>query len=153
MISVALYQPDIPQNTGALMRTCACLDVSLHIILPCGFPFSDKTLKRTGMDYVDRVNLQTHASWDAFDAWRKQEEKRLILLTTKAEIAYTDFQFSKADILLLGRESAGVPGDVHKAADAAVTIPMKKGLRSLNVATAAAMVLGESLRQMRTGAP
>lgn len=150
---MALYQPDIPQNTGAMIRTCACLDVALHIILPCGFPFSDKALKRAGMDYIDKAALETHESWDAFESWRKKQHARLILLTTKAETGYTEFRFEENDILLFGQESAGVPDAVHKAADASLVIPIKEGLRSLNVATAAAMVLGESLRQTHTGAP
>ena len=152
MVSVALYQPDIPQNTGAMIRTCACLDVPLHVILPCGFPFSDKALKRAGMDYIEEANIQTHESWEAFEGWKTSENSRLILLTTKAEMNYTDFQFQDGDILLLGRESAGVPDNVHGACDVRLRVPIKDGLRSLNVATAAAMVLGESLRQTHAGA-
>lgn len=143
---LALYQPDIPQNAGALIRLGACLGVALDIIEPCGFLFSDRGLKRAGMDYLEGADVQRHASWEAFAAQRRG---RLVLLTTKASDSYTDFSFRADDILLLGRESAGVPDDVHAAADARLRVPMKAGLRSLNVALAAAMVLGEALRQTR----
>ncbi len=146
-MELALYQPDIPQNTGAVIRTASCLGAAVHIIEPCGFPFSDKGLRRSGMDYLENASLQRHASWDEFEAWRSQESKRLILLTTKAKSAYTDFKFRENDILLLGRESAGVPEDVFMAADEQLLIPMKKGFRSLNVGVAGAIVLAEALRQ------
>ena len=149
-MELALYQPDIPQNTGAMIRTCACLGVPVHIIEPCGFPFSDKGLRRAGMDYLALAEIIRHSSWRHFDEWRKGAGKRLVLLTTKAALRYTDFEFRREDILLAGRESAGVPERVHKAADASVKIPMQKGARSLNVAVAAAMVLGEALRQTGT---
>ncbi len=149
-MELALYQPDIPQNTGAMIRTCACLGVPVHIIEPCGFPFSDKGLRRAGMDYLALAEITRHSSWNHFDEWRKGAGKRLVLLTTKAALRYTDFEFRREDILLAGRESAGVPERVHKAADASVIIPMQKGARSLNVAVAAAMVLGEALRQTGT---
>lgn len=141
---LALYQPDIPQNTGTLMRLCACLGTGLDIIEPCGFPLSDKSLKRAGMDYIDSLDLTRHASWDAF---RAQKRGRLILMTTKTDVSFLDFRFDAGDTLLAGRESAGVPDDVRDACDAAVTIPMAAGLRSLNVAVASALVLGEALRQ------
>lgn len=149
-MELALYQPDIPQNTGAMIRTTACLGVPVHIIEPCGFPFSDKGLRRAGMDYLALAEITRHSSWRHFDEWRKGAGKRLVLLTTKAALPYTDFEFQREDILLAGRESAGVPERVHKAADASVIIPMQKGARSLNVAVAAAMVLGEALRQTGT---
>jgi tRNA (cytidine/uridine-2'-O-)-methyltransferase len=142
---LALYEPDIPQNAGALMRLCACLGVPLDIIEPAGFLISDRALKRAGMDYVDRTNLTLHRSFAAFEA---QRGGRLVLLTTKAALAYPRFAFAPGDTLLLGRESAGVPDAVHDAADARLLIPMKDGLRSLNVALAGAMVLGEALRQL-----
>lgn len=142
---LALYEPDIPQNTGTLMRLCACLDVGMDIIEPCGFLLSDKNLRRAGMDYLDKLSMTRHASWQAFRAAR--QGSRIVLLTTKTDVAYTGFQFAPGDILLAGRESAGVPEDVHDACDARVTVPMAAGLRSLNVAIASAMVLGEALRQ------
>ena len=149
-MELALYQPDIPQNTGAMIRTCACLGVPVHIIEPCGFPFSDKGLRRAGLDYLELAEITRHNSWDHFNEWRKGSGKRLVLLTTKAATPYTDFEFLSGDILLAGRESAGVPDALHKCVDARVIIPMQKGARSLNVAVAAAMVLGEALRQMGT---
>lgn len=146
---LALYQPDIPQNTGTIMRLAACMGVPLHIIEPCGFILDDNKLKRAVMDYADRAEIIRHTSWGTFDEWRKSTHKRLILLTTQASTAYTDFAFSSADILLLGRESSGAPPDVHNAASDKIKIPMHKGARSLNVALAASMVLGEAIRQTR----
>ena len=145
-IRLALYQPDIPQNTGACMRTAACLGVGVDIIGPTGFVFSDKQMKRAGMDYLDRLDWTHHESWQAFQAAR-QKHGRLVLLTTKADTPYTDFAFAPGDTLLAGRESAGVPEDVQGAADARIVVPMAAGMRSLNVAAALAMVLGEALRQ------
>ena len=144
LLHLALYQPDIPQNVGAAMRLCACLDVALHIIEPCGFPWDARKIRQAGMDYVDAVALTRHESWDAF---RKAQTGRLLLMTTKGAQPYTDFQFQSGDILLAGRESAGVPGHVHEVADARLVIPMKAGIRSLNIINASAMVLGEALRQ------
>lgn len=141
---LALYEPDIPQNTGALIRLGACMGVGIDIIEPCGFVFSDRQMKRAGMDYIDRAEIVRHVSWTAF---RAQFAGRLILLTSKGGKNYCDFAFEPNDTLLLGRESAGVPEDVHYAADARLRIPLKPGLRSLNVAQAGAMVLGEALRQ------
>lgn len=129
------------------MRLCAGLDVPLHIIEPCGFPWDDRKVRRAGMDYVDQVDLTRHSSWDQFKA--TQAKNRIVLLTTKADMVYTDFAFKQGDILMAGRESAGVPDDVHAAADARIVIPMKPGLRSLNVVNACAMVLGEALRQVK----
>jgi tRNA (cytidine/uridine-2'-O-)-methyltransferase len=147
MVSLALYQPDIPQNTGAALRLCACLDVALHVIAPAGFDFSDRALRRAGMDYVALATLLRHRSWEDFEAWRKESGYRLILNTTRAGQPYTSFPFAADDILLFGRESVGAPDAVHAAADAHIRIPMRQGLRSLNLTTAAAMVLGEALRQ------
>lgn len=150
---LALYEPDIPPNTGTLLRLGACLGVAVDIIEPCGFPFSIRSLKRAGMDYLDHADIMRHADWASFDAWRRAAQSRLILLTTKAAQPYTDFAFTPGDILLLGRESAGVPDHVHHAADGRLMIPMRPGLRSLNVAIAGAMVLGEALRQTSGFAP
>ena len=147
MPALALYQPDIPQNAGTLLRLGACLGVTVHLIEPAGFDASDRNLRRAGLDYLAHVDLRRHSSWDAFEQWRVAEGRRLVLLTTRAELPYVDFAFTREDILMVGRESAGVPGDVHAAADARLLIPMRAGLRSLNVAVAAAMVLGEALRQ------
>jgi len=144
---LALYQPDIPGNTGTLMRMAACLGVALDIIEPAGFDLSDRNLKRAGMDYLEMAALRRHVSWDTFEAWRRAEGRRLVLFTTKAVEPYTAFAFRPCDILLFGRESAGVPDAVHGAADAVVTIPMPGGARSLNVALAAAMGMGEAMRQ------
>lgn len=147
MVALALYQPDIPQNTGAMLRLSACLGVVTHIVGPAGFDLSDRALRRAGMDYLDHAAIVRHSGWTAFEAWRGGNPGRLVLMTTGATLPYTGFAFEASDILLLGRESAGVPAEVHAAADARLVIPMAPGLRSLNVATAAAMVLGEALRQ------
>jgi tRNA (cytidine/uridine-2'-O-)-methyltransferase len=142
---LALYQPDIPQNTGALLRLAACLDVAVDLIEPCGFPLDDRRLRRAGMDYLAGVALRRHSSWQAYRAARPPG--RLVLLTTAGDTALPQALFQRDDTLLLGRESAGVPPDVHEAADLRLRIPLKAGLRSLNVALAAAMVLSEALRQ------
>lgn len=142
---LALFEPDIPQNTGTLIRLGACLGVPVDIIEPCGFPFSSRALKRAGMDYLNAADFTQHASWDAFHD--KIGQKRVVLLTTKGATPYTEFDFSPSDVLLVGRESAGVPDEIHDRADARLVIPMKPGMRSLNVAISAAMVLGEALRQ------
>ena len=142
---LALFEPDIPQNTGALLRLGACLGVAVDIIEPCGFLFSDRGLRRAGMDYLERAECRRHVSWAAFCEARGPG--RLLLLTRHGAVPYTDFAFAPDDILLLGRESAGVPAHVHAAADGRLAIPLKPGLRSLNVALAGAMVLGEALRQ------
>lgn len=147
---LALYQPDIPQNTGTILRLCACLNVEAHIIEPAGFPVSDRHFRRSGMDYLDQVAIVRHDSWTAFSAWRQDKGHRLVLFSTRAATPYLDFRFDDDDILLLGRESAGVPDDVAAAADARLLIPIAPGMRSLNVAMAAAMALGEALRQTRT---
>ena len=144
---IALYQPDIPQNTGTVLRLCACLGIEAHIIAPAGFPTSDRAFRRAGMDYLDAVTIVRHESWSAFEAWRRGAPCRLVLLTTGAAVSYLEHRFEAADVLLFGRESAGVPAEVHQAADARLVIPMRPGLRSLNVAVAAAMAAGEALRQ------
>ncbi|MBX3554586.1 MAG: tRNA (cytidine(34)-2'-O)-methyltransferase [Pseudolabrys sp.] len=146
-MQIALYQPDIPQNTGTILRLAACLGVTAHIIEPAGFPITDAAFRRAGMDYLDRVTINRHVTFAAFETWRQAQGHRLLLLTTAGAMPYADFVYRANDILLLGRESAGVPENVHAAADARLTIPMQSGLRSLNVAVAAAMALGEALRQ------
>lgn len=149
MVALVLFQPDIPQNTGAILRLGACLGVAVHVIGPAGFDLSDRRLKRSGMDYLAHAKLQAHLSFDDFLAWRKSEPGRLILMTTSAHHAYVDFSFRGGDLLLFGRESAGVPEHVHQAADASLLVPMAPAMRSLNLASSAAMVLGEALRQTR----
>lgn len=141
---LALYQPDIPQNAGTILRLAACLDVPLDVIEPCGFVWSDSRLKRAGLDYADRARLRRHDSWETF---RAAMPGRLVLLTTSGTADFIAFRFGRDDILLFGRESAGVPDAVHQAAAARLRIPMAEGVRSLNVAVAAGMVLGEALRQ------
>ena len=144
---IALYQPDIAQNTGTILRLAACLGVEAHIVEPAGFPTSDRAFRRAGMDYLDRVRLVRHVTWDAFEGWRRHNALRLVLFTTRAERSYLDHRFARKDVLLFGRESAGVPEEVHAAADARLLIPMQPDLRSLNVAMACAMAVGEALRQ------
>jgi tRNA (cytidine/uridine-2'-O-)-methyltransferase len=144
---IALYEPDIPQNAGTILRLCACLGVEAHIIGPAGFATSDRAFRRAGMDYLDAVVLARHASWREFESWRRGGGDRLVLFTTTASRSYLDYRYEADDILLFGRESAGVPEEVHAAADARLMIPMRAGLRSLNVAIAAAMAVGEALRQ------
>jgi tRNA (cytidine/uridine-2'-O-)-methyltransferase len=141
---LALFEPDIPQNAASIIRLGACLGVSIDIIEPCGFLFSEAGFKRAGLDYIDRADIVRHPSWEAF---RAVSTGRLVLLTTKASLPYTGFAFHAGDILLLGRESAGVPDHVHEAAEARLRIPLRVGLRSINVAQAGAMVLGEAMRQ------
>jgi tRNA (cytidine/uridine-2'-O-)-methyltransferase len=143
-LRLALFEPDIPQNAAAIIRLGACLGVAVDIIEPCGFLFSEAGFRRAGLDYVERADILRHASWEAFCATRTG---RLVLLTTKASLSYTAFGFAADDILLFGRESAGVTDGVHEAADARIRIPLRPGLRSLNVAQTASMALGEALRQ------
>lgn len=156
---IALFQPDIPQNTGTILRLCACLNVEAHIIEPAGFPVTDRHFRRAGMDYLDQVQIVRHVAWEAFEHWRRAADVRLLLLTTRGSRSYLDCRYGRGDILMLGRESAGVPDAVFTAADERLAIPMRPGMRSLNVAMAAAMALGEALRQtelaneMRTAAP
>jgi tRNA (cytidine/uridine-2'-O-)-methyltransferase len=147
IMHLALFQPDIPQNTGTILRLCACLDVAAHIIEPAGFPTSDRHFRRAGMDYLDHVAITRHDSWSKFEQWRNEARFRLVLFTTKAAGSYLDFRYQRDDVLLFGRESAGVSDEVASIADARLVIPIKPGLRSLNVAMAAAMALGEALRQ------
>ena len=147
MPTLALYHPDIPQNAGTMLRLAACLGIAAHVIEPAGFDLSDRALKRAGMDYLGHVTLIRHVSWGEFEAWRAANGRRLVLLSTRASLPYPDFVFAPSDIVMVGRESSGVPEMVHEAADARLLIPMAPKLRSLNVATAAAMVLGEALRQ------
>jgi tRNA (cytidine/uridine-2'-O-)-methyltransferase len=159
---LALYQPDIPQNTGTMLRMAACLGVAVDIIGPAGFDASDKAMRRAGLDYLEHVEVVRHLSFAAFEGWRLAQHRRadgaeprpdgagvprLVLLTTRAATLHTAFAFRPDDILLVGRESAGVPEAVHEVADARVRVPMRSGLRSLNVAVAAAIVIGEALRQ------
>ena len=146
-MQIALYQPDIPQNTGTILRLCACLRVDAHIIEPAGFPVSDRHFRRSGMDYLDQVSITRHDSWTKFEDWRAASGARLLLFTTKGSRSYLDHSYKPTDILLFGRESAGVPETVADAADARLLIPIAPGLRSLNVAMAAAMAVGEALRQ------
>ena len=146
---IALYQPDIPQNTGTILRLCACLAVEAHIIEPAGFPVSDRHFRRAGMDYLDQVSISRHVSWTAFRDWQQADGGRLLLLTTKGTASYLAHRYEDTDILLLGRESAGVPDEVAASADDRLVIPIAAGMRSLNVAVTAAMALGEALRQTR----
>jgi len=146
-VELALYQPDIPQNTGTMLRLGACLGIHVHVIHPTGFPFSARTLRRGALDYLEHVDFTEHLSWPHFEAWRAAAERRLVLLTTKASISAYATTFSPRDVLLLGRESAGVPEAVAAAADLRIRVPMRQGLRSLNVAVTASLVLGEALRQ------
>ena len=144
---LALYQPDIAQNTGTILRLAACLGVEAHIVEPAGFPTSDRAFRRAGMDYLDQVALVRHVSWDAFETWRRAQELRLVLFTTRSAISYLDHGFEARDLLLFGRESSGVPDEVHQAADIRLKVPIRPGLRSLNVAMTCAMAVGEAMRQ------
>ena len=144
---IALYQPDIPQNTGNIFRLGACLGVSVDIIEPTGFIFNDKKFKRSAMDYINHINYQRHVDWERFYEWSQKNKFRLILMTTKTDQSFYKFQFHSSDILLFGRESAGVPENVHETVDHRLTIPMKEGVRSINLSSSVALVLGEGLRQ------
>jgi len=151
-VRLALYEPDIPQNAGTILRMAACLGVPADVIGPTGFDMTDRSLRRAGLDYLDHVDITRHASFDAFDAFdagrrARPPVARLVLLTTHAETSHLEFAFARSDIVMLGRESAGVPERVHAIADARVKIPMQKGLRSLNIAVAGAIALSEALRQ------
>lgn len=147
---LVLFEPDIPQNTGAILRLAACFGLGVDIVFPCGFVFDEPRMRRAGLDYLDSVEVAKHVSWSAYRATRQADSGKLLLLSTKASTPYLDFAFAPDDSLLLGRESSGVPPEVHDAADARLTIPMQPGMRSLNVAMAAAIVAAEALRQ--TGA-
>lgn len=147
MPELVLYQPDIPGNTGTLLRLGACLGVRVHIVEPAGFRLDEKAFRRAGMDYLDQATLRKHLSWEHFQEWYKAEARRLVLLTTRAQQSHVDFKFHETDLLMLGRESSGVPQTVHDATDAAVKIAMRDGARSLNVAISGAIVFSEALRQ------
>jgi tRNA (cytidine/uridine-2'-O-)-methyltransferase len=147
---IALFQPDIPQNTGTVLRFAACLGLEAHLIEPAGFPATDRAFRRAGMDYLDKVNLVRHASWEEFDRWRAGQTLRLVLFTTRATVPYLDHRFAPRDVMLFGRESSGVPDHVHAAADVRLVVPMQPGLRSLNVAMTCAIVTGEALRQLKS---
>lgn len=144
---LALYQPDIPQNAGTLLRLCACLGVAVDIVEPAGFPVSDRAFRRAGLDYLDQVEIVRHISFAAFEQARRAAGHRLVLLTTRGSVSHLNAAFQADDVLMLGRESAGVPDGVHAAADLRVAAPIRPGLRSLNVAVAGAIILGEALRQ------
>ncbi|MFT3987405.1 tRNA (cytidine(34)-2'-O)-methyltransferase [Aestuariivirga sp.] len=147
MIEIALFQPDIAPNAATVMRMCACFGLKVRVIEPAGFTWNDSMLRRAGMDYLAQAEVIRDASWEAFRT--ATAGRRLVLMSTRAALPFTDFAFAPDDIILMGRESAGVPDHVHDAADARLLIPMRKGLRSLNVAMACAMVTGEALRQLR----
>lgn len=145
---IALYEPDIPQNTGTILRTCACLGIEAHIIEPAGFPVTDRAFRRAGLDYLDRITILRHASFADFQDWRRSAGLKLVLMTTAAQTSYLDHRYGEDQIVMVGRESAGVPQPVHDAADVRLRIPIRKGFRSLNIAVATAMVAGEALRQL-----
>ena len=147
-LGIALYQPDIPGNTGTILRLAACLGLAVDIIEPAGFDLSDKNLKRAGMDYIASVTLTRHINWERFEEARLQQGRRLVLASTKAAEPYTRFSFLPNDTLLFGRESAGVPDHVHDKADGRIIVPMVEGQRSLNVAMSVAMIAGEAIRQV-----
>jgi tRNA (cytidine/uridine-2'-O-)-methyltransferase len=149
MPQIALYQPQIPHNTGALMRLSACFATKLHIIEPCGFPTSDRALKRSGMDYIELATIKRHNDMECFENWATSNNHRTILLTTKADSDYTDFTFQQGDCLLFGQEGAGVPQNLHDTVDHRLTIPMQADARSLNLAISAGIVLAEALRQTK----
>jgi tRNA (cytidine/uridine-2'-O-)-methyltransferase len=149
---IALYQPDIAQNVGTIFRMSACLGIPIEIIDPCGFPFDDRKFRRASMDYFDAVTYQRHLSWEHFKSWQqelKPKGSRLVLLSSHATESFYDFSFNPEDVLLFGRESAGVPKEVAESCDCRVTIPMQPGMRSLNLAISASMVTAEALRQTR----
>ena len=152
-LTLALYEPDIAANAGAMMRTCACFGVAAAIIEPAGFPISDRRFRRAGMDYLDALALERHVSWRDFEQWRRQNGRRLILLTTHGDVGLWEFRFTSGDVLMVGRESAGVPTEVATAADARLRIPLRPPLRSLNVGVAAALAIGEAVRQFRSSGP
>jgi tRNA (cytidine/uridine-2'-O-)-methyltransferase len=150
-LRIALYQPDIPGNTGTILRMAACLGLSVDVIEPAGFDMSDRALRRAGMDYTEQASLTRHRTWQHFLEWKSSQDRRLVLASTKASISYRRFEFRANDILLFGRESAGVPLDVHDAAEARLCIPMVEGQRSLNLAISTALIAGEALRQIELG--
>lgn len=147
-LRLALFEPDIPQNAGTLFRLGACFAVPVDIIEPAGFDVSDRKLKRAGMDYIERAYITRHLSFDHFETWRRASNQRLVLASSRGDLSYINFAFAPGDIVLLGRESAGVPESVRESADQIVTIPMRAGLRSLNIALAGAIVIAEAMRQL-----
>lgn len=147
MINLLLYQPDIPQNLGAAIRLSACTGCRVHVVEPCGFPLDDKKLKRAAMDYFSYATITRHRSWDAFLEYRRSHPGRLLLLETDGAVTYTGFAFADSDYVMLGRESAGTPRDLYGIMDATLKIPMREGVRSLNVAMAAGMLVAEAARQ------
>ena len=146
---LALFEPDIPQNTGNILRLGACLGINVDIIEPTGYIFDDKKLKRSSMDYINHIKYKRHLDWNEFYTWSKKNDYRLILLTTKSSKKYYTYKYKENDILLFGRESAGVPDFIHKIVDEQLTIPMKKGMRSINVSSAVAIVASEACRQIK----
>ena len=146
---IALFQPDIPQNTGNILRLGACLNIHIDIIEPTGYVFNDKRFKRASMDYIDHVKYKRHLDWESFHHWSKKEKYRLILLTTKTNKKYIDYSYRNNDILLFGQESAGVPKSIHNIVDERLTIPMTNGLRSINLSSAVSLVIGEACRQLQ----
>jgi tRNA (cytidine/uridine-2'-O-)-methyltransferase len=150
-LHIALYQPEIPGNTGAILRLAACFSATVDIIRPIGFELSDKTLRRAGMDYLEIAAIREHADVAAFEAWRRDSGRRLVLLTTRAETPYTAFAFRPDDVLMFGRESAGVPDGVRALADAELRIPIRAEARSLNLGMSAAITLAEAVRQLGAG--
>jgi tRNA (cytidine/uridine-2'-O-)-methyltransferase len=149
LLRLALYEPDIAENTGAMLRTCACFGVGAAIIEPAGFPASDRHFRRSGMDYLDKVEIERHISWRAFEEWRRATGRRLVLLTTQGSIVLWDFAFAPDDVIMVGRESAGAPSEVHEAADWRLRIDIRPSTRSLNVSVAAGVALSEAIRQLR----
>ena len=149
LIRIALFQPDIPGNTGTIIRTAACFGLGVDVIEPAGFDLSDRALKRSGMDYVEQAALTRHLNWDAFEAVRRQSGRRLVLATTKASVPYTEFNFMRGDTLLFGRESSGVPDSIHNTASARILIPMTEGRRSLNLAVSVGIIASEAMRQLQ----
>lgn len=147
-LALALYEPDIAANAGAIFRSCACFGADAALIEPAGFVFSDARFRRAGMDYLEALHIERHASFAAFEAWRAREGRRLALLTTKGEVDLWDFEFAPGDVLMVGRKSAGVPEPVHAVADARLRIAIRAPLRSLNVGVAAAVALAEAVRQL-----
>jgi tRNA (cytidine/uridine-2'-O-)-methyltransferase len=152
-LRLALYEPDIARNAGAMLRTCACFGVGAAIIEPAGFPVSDRHFRRSGMDYLDKVSIERHSSWRAFEEWRRAAGRRLVLLTTQGSIVHWDFAFARDDVIMVGRESAGAPSQVHEAADSRLRIDICPLTRSLNVSVAAGVVLSEAIRQLRRAKP
>ena len=149
-LRIALYQPDIPGNTGTILRMAACLGLAVDVIEPAGFDLSDRALRRAGMDYAEQATIKRHLNWKQFDQWRQLLGRRLVLATTRATGSYRQFVFGVDDILLFGRETSGVPDRVHDSVDARLCIPMVQGRRSLNLAVSAAMITGEAVRQLES---